>query len=194
MSVKYYDKNADAFAADTVSVDLTHLYAPFLDHILQGGLILDAGCGTGRDSLAFLKAGYRIEAFDASSEMVRIARKNTGLNVLQMSFQEMSFERRFDGIWACASLLHVHKTEELGVFEKLSHALKQGGVLYASFKLGIDERIDANGRYFNNHNQGSISKLCAQVPLLKIANIWETSDSRPGRESEQWLNVICIRD
>ena len=83
----------------------------FLIHVPAGGDILDAGCGSGRDALAFHRAGYRVTAFDASPEMCRMARQYTDLPVIQMTFQEMTWRSAFDGIWACASLLHVPQVE-----------------------------------------------------------------------------------
>ncbi len=62
----YYEQNAEQFFADTVDVDMSVLYARFLESIPAGGYILDAGCGSGRDSKAFASSGYRVAAFDAS--------------------------------------------------------------------------------------------------------------------------------
>src|SRR3712207_7267921 len=50
----------------------------FLRRVRPGGRILDAGCGTGRDALAFVQRGFEVVAFDASAEMVD--RKSTRLN------------------------------------------------------------------------------------------------------------------
>ena len=70
MTINYYQQNADSFVASTVAVDMTSLYAPFIGAIEPNGLILDAGCGSGRDAKAFADMGYRVEAFDASPAMV----------------------------------------------------------------------------------------------------------------------------
>ena|SRR5205807_552927 len=68
-TVTYYERHADSFLSATVHVDLGSLYEPFLALVPEGGLILDAGCGSGRDSRAFLERGYRVRAFDASPEL-----------------------------------------------------------------------------------------------------------------------------
>jgi 2-polyprenyl-3-methyl-5-hydroxy-6-metoxy-1,4-benzoquinol methylase len=85
---------------------MSPLYAPFLAHIPPGGRILDAGCGSGRDSLYFLRHGYKIDAFDASAKMCRLASNHIGQAVTQKTFKEVSNAAAFDGIWACAALLH----------------------------------------------------------------------------------------
>ncbi len=74
MPTDYYDKNAKQFLEDIASLDMDGLYAPFLERVRKGGWILDAGCGPGRDLLNFRKIGYSVHGFDASVEMVRLAR------------------------------------------------------------------------------------------------------------------------
>jgi 2-polyprenyl-3-methyl-5-hydroxy-6-metoxy-1,4-benzoquinol methylase len=82
VSVNYYNQNAEGYFADTVGADVHHLRSKFLTHVPAGGDILDAGCGSGRDALAFHKAGYHVIAFDASAEMCRKAREYTDLPVI----------------------------------------------------------------------------------------------------------------
>jgi SAM-dependent methyltransferase len=79
----------------------------FEAYISKSGRILDAGCGSGRDSHAFKQHGYSVVAFDASTEMCRMASKLIRQKVLLMRFDGMDFEDEFDGVWACSSLLHV---------------------------------------------------------------------------------------
>jgi 2-polyprenyl-3-methyl-5-hydroxy-6-metoxy-1,4-benzoquinol methylase len=61
----YYDDHADQFVRGTLAVDMAELYKPFLEHVPAGGRILDAGCGSGRDTRAFLAQGYEVVAMDA---------------------------------------------------------------------------------------------------------------------------------
>jgi 2-polyprenyl-3-methyl-5-hydroxy-6-metoxy-1,4-benzoquinol methylase len=147
VSVNYYNQNAEVYFAGTVQADVQDLRSKFLIQVPAGGDILDAGCGSGRDALAFQKAGYRVTAFDASPEMCRMARQYTELPVIQMTFQEVIWRSAFDGIWACASLLHVPRVELPEVLRRLVCALRRNGTLYASFKHGNDERI-VDGRRF----------------------------------------------
>ena len=77
-TVRFYDERAEEFRDQTVNVPMDHLYEPFLAHIPAGGRILDAGCGVGRDSKAFLARGYRVVSFDASEKMVAMTTQLTG--------------------------------------------------------------------------------------------------------------------
>jgi SAM-dependent methyltransferase len=119
---------------------MSPLYTRFLYWLPNSGHILDAGCGSGRDAFAFQKRGYQVAAFDASPTLAKFAATYCGLSVQVMRFQEINWLRRFDGIWACASLLHVPAAELPDVLIRMADALKPRGVLYASFKYGQGER------------------------------------------------------
>src|SRR4051812_32992697 len=108
-TIAYYDRNAADFAAQTADLDLGPLHDRFLVHVGAGGRILDAGCGVGRDALAFAQRGYEVVAFDASPAMARLARARVDnrLVVHLMRFEAMTWLAAFDGIWTCASLLDV---------------------------------------------------------------------------------------
>ena len=103
-------------------------WAWFLDNVPAGGAVLEAGCGSGRDALVFLRAGRAVTAFDGSAEMVRRASAHTGLPVRHMTFQEMDWDSAFDGVWASASLLHVPRAELPAVMQRIVRALKPRGV------------------------------------------------------------------
>jgi SAM-dependent methyltransferase len=171
---------------------MSALYENFLALVPKGGKILDAGCGSGRDSLYFKQKGYRIEAFDASQEMCRRAATLTGQPVQQKSFEEVDWISEFDGIWACASLLHVDRGSIDGVIEKLSRALLPTGVLFVSFKLR-DEEWEQDGRFFNGYYEESFTQLVNCNPAISISAMWTSNDSRPERKSEMWLNAILRR-
>lgn len=188
-TTRYYTENAQAFFADTVAVSMDSLYARFLPHIPPGGYILDAGCGSGRDTLAFLQKGYHVTAFDASSTLATLAERHTGQPVQVLRFQDLAWRREFDGIWACASLLHVPAADLPEALGRLALALRLGGVLYASFKYGRGER-EHGGRRFTDIDEAGLRALLAQVPGLTELETWVTEDLRPGRAAEPWLNTL----
>ena len=166
-TIDYYNQNAESFFSDTIDVDMTALYEPFLKFLPDKAHILDAGCGSGRDSLYFLQNGYTVTAIDASEELSKLASKLIKQTVVNISFQEMEFENDFDGIWASASLVHIPRIEIKDVLNRIAKALKQYGILYASFKYG-DEEYEKGGRYFNSYNENSISQLINNFIDLQI--------------------------
>ena len=188
-TLSYYDEHSSQFTKDTVNVSFSPIQDHFLQFVPDGGLILDLGCGSGRDSLYFLKRGYRVEACDGSGEMVRIATDLTGLPVKQMLFSELSGTDRYDGIFACASLLHVPFAELPDILAKIENALKTGGVAYISFKYGDFEGY-RNGRYFTDMNEERLAQILPKPEHFKVLDMMITGDVRPGREHEKWLNVL----
>ena len=70
-TIDYYNKNAKTYFEQTVTLDMDEIRETFMDQVLSGGRILDAGCGSGRDAKYFLDNGFSVEAFDASKQMVR---------------------------------------------------------------------------------------------------------------------------
>ena len=102
-NVDYYNKNADSFFEGSINADMSEVRQRFLKYIPDGGKILDAGCGSGRDSKAFLDTGYDVVSFDASEEMCKRASKYIGKDVMNLRFEEISFDKEFDGRWACSS-------------------------------------------------------------------------------------------
>ena len=188
-NIEYYNTNADAFYESTVNTDMSEWQNRFLEHIPAGGRILDAGCGSGRDSKAFIKKGYSVVAFDASREMCKKASELIGQEVWQMKFEEMSFDDEFDGVWACASLLHVSESDLQEIFEKIHKALKEQGILYASFKYGEGER-GRGERNFTDFTEESIKPILI-MSGFEVIDSGITSDIRPGRENEKWTNVIA---
>ena len=184
----YYNKNAETFFEGTVNADMTEHYAAFLQKLPQKAHILDAGCGSGRDSLYFINQGYKVTAIDASEELCKLAEAYIGQQVLNLKFQDITFENTFDGIWACASLLHVPSDELEQVLGCLKRALKSEGILYASFKYG-DFEGRRNERYFHDLTEEKAQRLFSGVGL-NIEKMWITKDVRPDHVDEMWLNII----
>jgi 2-polyprenyl-3-methyl-5-hydroxy-6-metoxy-1,4-benzoquinol methylase len=187
-TIEYYNNNADQFFDSTFSLDLKPLYTAFLNELDSGVKLLDAGCGSGRDSLYFKHQGYDVTSFDASNVLVQKAENLLGYTVLCNTFQNIKFTDQFDGIWACASLLHVAKDEMTSVMLKLSNALNVSGVIYVSFKYGETERKDA-GRLFNDYTEPLFDKMIQHIPELKVLKYWTTDDVRPEK-NERWLNIL----
>ncbi len=188
-TLKYYNRNAGQFARETLSVDFTATQERFLVKLSAGACILDFGCGAGRDTKYFLDKGYRVDATDGSEELCRMASDYTGIHVKQMLFEELDETEKYDGIWACSSILHLDKSALKGVLKKMAAALKPEGVIYTSFKYG-DFEGERNGRYFTDFTEELFERYIQGITELQIEEYWITGDVRPGRGEEKWLNLI----
>ena len=192
-TIEYYNQNADMFAKGTRLVDFTVVQERFRKMLPVGSRILDFGCGSGRDTKNFLEKGYQVEATDGSSELCKLASAFTGIEVKDMLFQDLNASGKYEGIWACSSILHLSKKKLLPVIRKMCDALKDNGVIYTSFKYG-DFEGERNGRYFTDFTEDTFDKFIKVIQELTIEEEWITSDVRPGRGEEKWLNLILRKN
>ena len=189
-TLAYYNQNADAFIEGTQNADMSEQYRFFLKYLTPGCKLLDLGCGSGRDSAYFSSLGFAVTAVDGSEELCKRVIANYGIDAICISFEDISFTAEFDAVWACASLLHVKKADIPNVFDKVSAALIPGGILYASFKYGSEERV-VNGRFFNDYTENDLDMLLTSDNQLSLLEYWITEDVRPDRCGERWLNFIA---
>lgn len=186
-TIDYYNTHASEYFLKTVRADMHALYCNFLKFVPVGGRILDAGCGSGRDTKYFLSLGYEVTAIDASEEMVKLSTQFTGQETVLMNFYDLDFQNVFDGIWSIASLLHIPKNRIEDVFEGFTSALKADGIWCMSFKEGEEERIEGD-RFFNDYDEKTFKALIKNHPLLEIENLWYDTDCI-GRK-QRWLTVL----
>jgi SAM-dependent methyltransferase len=187
-TLNYYNQNATEFFNATLNVDMESLYQAFIQYLPQDAFILDLGCGSGRDTLAFKRKGYRVEALDYSKELVALASQQTGQQVRLESFYDLSDQSKFDGIWACASLLHCERHRLNEVIGRMVDALKPNGVLYMSFKYGDRDR-EKDGRNFTDLNEQQAQDLLSALDGVLLLQQWITLDKRLDR-TEEWLNIL----
>ena len=187
-TLDYYNHHAQSFISTTVSVNFKPVQDKFI-HALNGPKVLDFGCGSGRDTKYFLESGLQVTAVDGSEEMCRYASEFTGIQVQNMLFQDLNEQNQYDGIWACSSILHLPKNELRMVLSKMVDALCDDGIIYTSFKYG-DFEGERNGRYFTDFTMETFTDFIKDLEKIRMETYWITTDVRPGRGEEKWLNVM----
>lgn len=192
-TIEYYNENAKQFVETTANVKFHHMQNHFLEKLQDGAYILDFGCGSGRDTKYFLEQGYNVDAIDGSEELCRMAGELAGIQVKHMYFQELSEVEKYDGIWACSSILHLNHDDLEDVIKKMTVAVKLNGIIYISFKYGIFSGV-RNGRFFTDMTENTFNELLQKIPGLEIEEQWITSDVRVGRGEEKWLNLILRKN
>lgn len=188
-TLDYYNINTTSFVESTQSVQMTEAWNRFTSKLQKSSLILDFGCGSGRDTKYFLEHGYQVEAIDGSEELCKVAAKYTGVTVKNQLFSDLSEVEKYDAVWACSSILHASSEDLVIIIKKIWTALKDKGIFYTSFKYG-DFEGERNGRYFTDFTEESFAALLKKSADFNILETWITGDVRPGREDEKWLNVI----
>ncbi|MDP2620426.1 MAG: class I SAM-dependent methyltransferase [Hyphomicrobiales bacterium] len=192
-TLEYYERNADSYFKATCDADLSALYERFTRRIPKDARILDAGSGSGRDTLALLRRGYTVSAFDSSPALCELSTRLTGVRTRVLRFQELEDEEQYDGIWACASLLHVREVELPDAIARLVRALKPGGVLYTSFKHGAGERVTEDGRFFTDMTDSRLRRVLQALPGVKLEELWITTGEGQFQGQGEWLNALVSR-
>ena len=188
-TLDYYNTNTTSFVESTQSVQMTEAWNRFTSKLQKSSLILDFGCGSGRDTKYFLENGYQVEAIDGSEELCKVASEFTGVTVKKQLFADLNENQKYDAVWACSSILHANSEDLVIIIKKIWTALKYKGIFYTSFKYG-DFEGKRNGRYFTDFTEESFAELIKKTTDFDILETWITGDVRPGREDEKWLNVI----
>ena len=191
-TLSFYTDNAADFINRTSEMNLSALYAEFLPLIPRGGSILDAGCGSGRDSRYFISQGYTVHAIDAVPEIAKGASNLIGQPVEVATFENFRSDDKYYGIWACASLLHVPPTRLSDAIGNLAAHLRSGGIFYMSFKYGQGQRTRGL-RQFTDMDESGLKTLASRIPSLTLKKTWTTEDLRPDRSTEKWMNALFIR-
>lgn len=174
-TITYYNQNAEEYFNKTVNVSMQESYDQFEAYLKPGDKILDLGCGSGRDSRYFLSKGYDVVSVDGSKEMCRLSENYIGRDVCNITFEELDYNNEFNAVRACASLLHVDSKGMIDVLCSIRNALKKDGILYVSWKYGLEEKIE-NKRYYINLDERAIRELF-NIASLKIEKIWSTADA-----------------
>lgn len=186
-NLAFYEGRSQEFAAKAATYSLNAQYVMFLERLAPGSQILDAGCGSGRDAAAFMARGFAVKAIDISPAMVNLAR-SLGVDASVLAFQDMAFESMFDGIWACASFLHIPKHELPDALSRFLRALRPGGVCFFSLKEGAGESIAEDGRYFVYYQ---LDEFAQQL----VTAGWKVVDARKveANDPKPWLNYLAIK-
>lgn len=181
-----YDTNALAFIDSWLSADMRAQYAVFEQLLEPGDVILDGGCGSGRDTLYFLQQGYTVKAFDPSEEMVKYATSLTGIKIGDGKWEELNEKNAFNGVWASASLYHVARGDMADVFSRIAAALKANGILFCSFRDNPED-FSEGGRSFTSYDKTTFTEFINKLGLFNIIDIKEAQDTRKDKANEMWL-------
>lgn len=192
-TIEFYNQNASAYAESTINLDISAQHNDFAKRLPIAGKILDAGCGSGRDMIAFKSLGFETVGIDASKELVEIAKMNSKADVYEKSFAQIEWKDEFDGVWCMASLLHLNKEELKEALLNISGALKPSGQLYASFKNGEGDAYDNKGRFFSYHTEADLKSIFDEIKVFGNVQCSYGKDSM-GRDDTQWINVNAVND
>ena len=186
---KYYEINAKRYAKETFPADMSEQYKRFLPLLREYARILDVGSGSGRDACYFQKKGYQVTALEPSKNLCREIRKVFSGEIVCSDIQSYQPDQRYDGIWACASFLHLRLEEVLCFFGNIDLYLNDNGVVYLSGKNGIYTGEAEDGRYFLEFTEELVENILVVNERMKLKELWYTEDVR-GRQGFRWMNIV----
>lgn len=188
-TIEYYNKHADDYYWTTVAVDMDALRKKFASYLPAEASVIDMGCGSGRDVMAFSDMGHNVLGIDASEELVKLARERLEVRVAVGDLSTFRASEPYDGIWCCAALIHLNDEEKKRFFNNLEYNLKKGGVIYISVKDGVETHEDEQGRYISNCSEAELRKYLEGAGCEILETL--VTDDTLERRSFKWLNVIA---
>lgn len=194
LTLAHYERNADAFWTGTREHDVSQNIDALLSHIAAPApyVILDFGCGPGRDLKSFAELGHRAIGLDGSARFVEMARAYSGCEVWHQDFIELDLPvEHFDGIFANASLFHVPTQELPRVLRTLHQTLKPGGVLFSSNPRGRNEEIWNGQRFGAYHDLEGWRSVVTAAGFVEVTHYYRP-EGLP-REEQPWLATVYRR-
>jgi SAM-dependent methyltransferase len=190
-TLAYYEERAEDFRAGTRDHDVSQNIAALLRNIGSQPpfVILDFGCGPGRDLKTFVGLGHSAIGLEGAAGFAAMARADTGCEVWRQNFHRLDLPgERFDGVFANASLFHVPSQELPRVLRQLRAALKPGGVLFSSNPHGQNEEGWSRGRYGAYHDLETWRRYLSDAAFMELEYYY-----RPAglpREQQPWLATV----
>ena len=187
-TIGHYDAHALAYWSGTHDHDVTQNVAALL-HALDGAppfIILDFGCGPGRDLCAFTALGHVAIGLDGSPRFVAMARELSSCEVWQQDFLDLDLPAtHFDGIFANATLFHVPSRRLPRVLRELHATLKHDGVLFASNPRGNNQEGWNGDRYGAFHDLEQWRRYVLAAGFIELRHYYRPPDRQPVEQT--WL-------
>jgi ubiquinone/menaquinone biosynthesis C-methylase UbiE len=145
-----YDRIAEEFADVNANMppELIIAAEQFLSTIKPGALILDLGCGAGRDMAWFESQGATVVGSDLSAGMLAQARLRAQGGLAQTDMRRLPFRTGcFQGVWCCGAFLHLSKADAPHALAEMHRVLVPGGTLFLSVQEGMGEGWERTTRY-----------------------------------------------
>lgn len=190
--MNYYDRYAEKYFVETINLNLTERHDRFLSAFKKKPRnLLDVGCGSCRDTLAFLNMGIEVLPMDNSIELAKVVHRELGIDVLVEDIRSWKSFMVFDAIWACASLLHLSRKEMIETLKNLKTNLTEDGLLYFSVKdVSFKSSESSDDRFFEYYTREELEEILIDLGF-NVVDFWINLDER--RPTLKWLNFVVSK-
>jgi ubiquinone/menaquinone biosynthesis C-methylase UbiE len=194
-TIKTYEELAEDYYKTHFDINEIKNIADFFIQNLKGQKILDIGCGHGRDAKYFSEHGLEVTGIDLTSNFVKMASQNVpNAKFIQRDMRNLNFpENTFDGIWACASFLHVPKKDAKNTLLGFRKILKPAGLIYLSVKQGNEEKFVEKDEYKGR------TKFFAFYTEDEFKNLIESCSFKIlkvliDKKKDTWINIFATKE
>jgi len=189
-TLSVYAQKAEDYAAITASAADDPALTAFIGGVVKNGRVLDLGCGPGVASARMAASGLQVDATDAVAAFVEMAQAHDGVTAWQASFDEITGDAIYDGIWANFSLLHAAKSDMPRHLAALRRALKPGGLFHIGMKTGNGEKRDPLGRHYAYYTEEELCGLLKEAGMTPFSSATGSDVGLDGVEAP-WVVIAA---
>jgi ubiquinone/menaquinone biosynthesis C-methylase UbiE len=136
-TIDWYNQNAKEYADKNSGRARHNQIQKFLNLLPDTPVVVDIGCGPGRDTSILSKNNCKVLGLDLSEGLINEAKKRyPKINFILADMTNVPLENcSVDGVWANASLLHLpHLDQVRTTLGEFSRILKKGGIAFIRVK------------------------------------------------------------
>ena len=196
-TINYYEQNSSNLSSRYENADVSEIHKLLLQTFDKNSELLEIGCGSGRDASFMSKNDFNITAIDGSINMIKEA-KNIHPELFKKLFHktlpnDLEFDKKFDGIYSIATLMHLSKNDLKITISKIYNLLNQNGKFLMSVSLFRDDinkdGFDDKGRFFLVLNFDEWVNLLENIGFKILKT--KTNTDGLDRNGIQWLTLVA---
>jgi SAM-dependent methyltransferase len=188
----FYQDNYLDYHLRTFNIDPSSFLNPLVSRIHPGALILDVGCGSGRDLVWLSKRGFRVIGLDRSSRLAALAKVNSSAPVIVADFEMFDFSRfSADAVILVGALVHIPPERFGAVLQNVSAAVKNGGYVLLTLKEGKGSGKDHQGREFFYWEDEHLSEYFAECGMRRVEIFKQVS---LVNQKDIWLTYLLVKN
>ncbi len=199
-TIETYNNIAPGYVVNTRDSQPQREFNAFCQYVVSSGLVLDAGCGGGRDCQAFVERGFKVIGIDLSEKMLQIAQASVkNCAFIQADLRKIPLDDgSVDGIWCCASLLHLKHSEVPKALIEFRRVLKKDAICCILVKEGSgdefvqDDLSQGLQRFYSYFQEDDLCQLCLSLnfSILSRHTTPEKSNRLPGKRDHNWICLL----